>query len=389
MRRRHQVVVRSYQPIHAHDRGVSHIAISVCRYMNGADLRVTLLTPTAEVKRGGTLGALFPGPWGRLGHLLRAYRPMRYFAATRFVGSLRAGDVAYIWPGTPLWVYREASRMGCSIVMERVNTHRATARRLLNQAYSARQLSLPDAYGKKAILEENAKLDLARFVFSPSPAVESSLLEAGVPARKILPSSYGWEPARIASVAKGRRHGEFVALFVGRLCLRKGVHVLLNAWKEAGVRGQLILVGSVQDEVAELCRAMNNRCGVSMRPYTENINDYLSAATVLVLPTLEEGSPLVVYEALASSLPVITTAIGAGEVVRHEREGLCIEPGDIQSLASALRYVSDNPAIVRKMAEAARLRASKFTWQQVGARRRKALLQALLEGGASRSELQC
>src|SRR5207245_2997636 len=67
------------------------------------------------------------------------------------------------------------------------------------------------------------------------------------------------------------------------------------------------------------------------------IETVLAAADVAVLPSLFEGMPNVVLEAMAMGCPVIATAVGGSrELVRHGETGLLVPPGDATALASAL-----------------------------------------------------
>ena len=88
------------------------------------------------------------------------------------------------------------------------------------------------------------------------PLVEVSLLEAGVEPARIIPSSFGWSPARFAVSPGGHGRTEgFRALFVGSVCVRKGVPQLLAAWEKSGVEGELVLAGRVENAIKPLLRS--------------------------------------------------------------------------------------------------------------------------------------
>ncbi|MFQ6048291.1 MAG: glycosyltransferase, partial [Phycisphaerae bacterium] len=79
------------------------------------------------------------------------------------------------------------------------------------------------------------------------------------------------------------------------------------------------------------------------------INDLLSRHVALVLPSLTEGSPKVVLEAMSQGVCVIASrAGGIPDVIRHERDGLLVEPGDASELAQAIaRLRSDRDLRLR------------------------------------------
>ena len=85
---------------------------------------------------------------------------------------------------------------------------------------------------------------------------------------------------------------------------------------------------------------------------------------VLVVPSLSEGAPLVVLEAMAAGIPVVASRVGGiPDQIRHEREGLLVPPGNSAALGNALVGLLRNPARARRLGEAGRQRwASEFSY---------------------------
>jgi len=213
--------------------------------------------------------------------------------------------------------------------------------------------------------------------------VRRSLLDAGVPERKVLLSSYGWSPERMAAPAGApREDGRPTFLFVGSICIRKGAHLLLDAWRAAGLDGRLLLAGALLPEVAQVAGPLLAAPGVTLLGHVREVAKVFAGADAFVFPTLEEGSPLVTYEALAHGLPVVTTPMGAGELVRDGVEGILCEPYDRDAWVSALRLLARDAPLRARLGAAARRRAEGFTWREVGARRRTLLMDALSARGA-------
>ncbi len=84
------------------------------------------------------------------------------------------------------------------------------------------------------------------------------------------------------------------------------------------------------------------------------------------------GSATAVYEALAAGLPVICTE-NTGSVVRHGLDGYIVPVRDVRETAEILRQLAGNPAMLARMSESARERASEFTVSRYGERLMAAL----------------
>ena len=169
------------------------------------------------------------------------------------------------------------------------------------------------------------------------------------------------------------------AIFVGSICVRKGVHLLLRYWAESGVQGRLVLLGEIEPAIKDKCADLLKRNDVVILPWVREgeLGALYRSADVFLLPTFEEGSPLVIYEACGCGLPVITTPMGAGSIVRHNCEGLVIDPYDSGGWIMAICTLAGNVELRRKMGNAAAERAQSFVWKAVAARRREQILSSI------------
>jgi glycosyltransferase involved in cell wall biosynthesis len=312
-----------------------------------------------------------------------AARQIEAVFLSQVAGERKGMAGAYIWPDPSLATIRKLRSYGIVVIREMINCHWGTSKRILDEAYE--RLGAAPAHGitTESVQAERESLEATDYIFACSPLVEASLVENGVPPRKILRATNGWDPARVAgSNTLFSPSTGFTAIFVGSICVRKGVHMLLRYWSESGVKGKLILLGEIEPVIKEKCADLLNRNDVVVfkwMPESE-LGALYRSADVFLLPTFEEGSPLVIYEACGCGLPVITTPMGAGSIVRHNCEGLVIDPYDSNGWIEAIRTLADNVELRRKMSDAARERAQSFVWKVVAARRREQILSSICAG---------
>jgi glycosyltransferase involved in cell wall biosynthesis len=108
-------------------------------------------------------------------------------------------------------------------------------------------------------------------------------------------------------------------------------------------------------------RAQSHGCAnrVHLLGLRSDVAALLAAADVFVLPSLSEGLPLALLEAMFSGRPIVASDVGeVGAALAHGGAGVLVEPGDPAALAAALDGLLSNPAQARKLGERARTRAA-------------------------------
>jgi glycosyltransferase involved in cell wall biosynthesis len=151
-------------------------------------------------------------------------------------------------------------------------------------------------------------------------------------------------------------------LCIGRLAPAKCQVLLVQACaqlRDAGVPFRLTLVGAGPDrervERAVTLLGLQDRITLTGALNQEEVREQFENADIFVLPSLAEGIPVVLMEAMASGVPCVTTPVnGIPELIEHERTGLLARPGDVASLALQLRRLIDDPALRHPLALAAR-----------------------------------
>lgn len=196
---------------------------------------------------------------------------------------------------------------------------------------------------------------------SYSRAIDRHMAINGVERRTIVPL-FSTVPVASGSGHDGRRR----VMFAGRLVRPKGVDVLLRAARE--VNGEFLICGTGKE--LDALRRLASRLGVQQRVSFAGwlspgqLARELAEASVVAIPSLwPEPFGLVGVEALAAGRPVVASATGGIEDwLDHGRNGLCVAPGNVQALASALTELLADPARQEAMGEAGRISVSdRFT----------------------------
>jgi glycosyltransferase involved in cell wall biosynthesis len=373
------MMIRSLYPVFNKGQGVSYTCLSLCEHMRNQTMQVQSWFPSSESHaKPAFVRDAYPRMVMPIVYRLGSPEKRLARAAERaFLRALVPGDVAYLWPGVSIETYQRIKDRGITILVERINCHTQYAKRLLDREYDRIGWPVTHEITDADVETEHRQLELADLVFAPNPFVVESLLEAGVASEKILLVSYGWDPNRMRGTTRAVEKGDGLdVLFVGRLCVRKGIHLLLEAWKKANIRGRLLFAGAVHFDVAERLAADLARPDVVQLGHTLDIGSVYRSADVFAFGSLEEGGPMVTYEAMGCGVPVIVSPMGA-VAARDGIDGFVRDPHDIDGWVDALRQMAADAEMRKQMGRSARHRADEFTWEKVAARRREAVERAL------------
>jgi glycosyltransferase involved in cell wall biosynthesis len=205
------------------------------------------------------------------------------------------------------------------------------------------------------------ELQLADHIFVASSVTKNSLLQVGIQPEKISVIPYGAPIDYFQPQAKIDKF--FRALYVGRVAAHKGVHYLLQAWKELQLpEAELLLVGVNDFPEGWLYQYEEVVRYIPSVPHA-SLNKYYNAANVLVFPSLIEGFGMVLLEAMACGIPVIATSnVGGTDVITDGVEGFIIPVRDVEALKEKLEWCYRHPQELARMGQAARQKAEQLTW---------------------------
>lgn len=375
-----------FLPLPFWGRGPMETCYNICRHWPGLGLPTQVRTALAgRDDPGRLLAPAVPRALPRvLGARLMA-RPglaawLMRRAEARGLAQVRPGDLCYFWPGASLPAMRAARQRGGVVVVEFINTHVAWAQAVL--AAECARIGAPayDHITPAALDEEAARLELADFVFSPGPLVGPSIRQCWPGAVRILETSYGAPVPSVLAPRPDAVPGAPVRfLFVGTAGIRKGVHLLLEAWRARDFAGELVIAGGVEPWLAGRLAGLEDR-SVRLTGFVSDVAALYAGADVFVFPSLEEGGPQVTYEAAAHGLPLVVTEVGGGRIAADGRNALVVPPGDAMALRAAMARLAGDAALRARLGAAARADAPRFDWPVVARERLELLAAALAEG---------
>jgi glycosyltransferase involved in cell wall biosynthesis len=176
---------------------------------------------------------------------------------------------------------------------------------------------------------------------------------------------------------------------VARLQPEKGVANFLKAAarvSEISPRARFLVVGDgpLREELLNLVEHLGISERVRFLGYRTDSRALMGLMDLLVVPSLTEGSPLIVLEAMAAGVPVVASAVGGiPDQVRHGREGILVPPDDPDALGDALGALLRDPAYARRLGEAGRRRTENEFSHETLVRRIEAVYRTAIDGAAA------
>lgn len=161
-------------------------------------------------------------------------------------------------------------------------------------------------------------------------------------------------------------------LFVGNLNREKGIYELLGAFSTLVDRypeARLIYVGDGPEyqPIKDKCEntRLSGKVFFTARVSHEEVSQFMQACDIFVLPSYSEGIPNVMFEAMASSLPIVISDVGGVcEIIDDGESGLIVRPQNSNDILAALSRLFDSPELGRKLGLEAYSSVTRYTWEE-------------------------
>lgn len=158
--------------------------------------------------------------------------------------------------------------------------------------------------------------------------------------------------------------GKLVYCFVGRLNRDKGVFELLEAFLRLEKERKdvaLLLIGDMEGILPQHLNGAMQNDNIVNTGWTNEVPKYISASDVLVHPSYREGFSMVIQQAMAMELPVVTTDIpGPSEVIEKDVTGVLAQACDVESLYKVMKWMAEHPERRVEMGKAGRKRCKEY-----------------------------
>lgn len=161
-------------------------------------------------------------------------------------------------------------------------------------------------------------------------------------------------------------------LFVGGLVRLKGLHILFAALSKLRQRGndfEMVLIGPGPQQSELTAYAKSHGFGdkvvfLGHVPHGEALFEQYRQADMFVLPSMTEGVPRVVHEAMAMGCPVVATDVGSVAWQLRDGAGIIVRPNDVDGLADAMASVLDDSDLRKRLSVAAYQRSLEHTLER-------------------------
>ena len=373
--RDNRIRIRAVSPLHGISYGIPSCCYGVTENLDRSrfDAQCWFTGADASVAMLSTVRLAMPRLANRAYYKMGGSREMlRSLVEWRYLRQFRPGTMAWVWPDMTPDLLRTLKRRGYVIALERINSSVRSARELLDSKAAQLGLAPDHRITSKSIEFEELELELADYVFVCSPFVEDSFLKAGVPPERLRRCTYGWDPHTFpVKPREDHACAKPVFLFVGIGSIRKGLPDLLEHWDRANLPARLRIVGPVDPPVAKRYARVLSRPDVEAVGMKLNMVEEYTNAHVFVLPSIEEGSPLVTYLALASGIPSLVSYPAAGGIVHDDIEGLIRDPAHKSGFQEALARLATDAQPRERLGRAASAVGARYTWPRVANERGK------------------
>lgn len=286
----------------------------------------------------------------------------------RFSGKI---DLIHLWPCGALETIKAARNLGIPTVLERPNAHTRFAWEVVAAEHKRVGIQIPHYDYKPSdpkLTREEAEFAACDFLLCPSEFTAKSFIDQGFSSSKILRHHYGFDENECFPASDLRESGKsFTALFVGVDAVRKGLHIAMEAWvsSPASKDGTFLIAGELKEEFKHRFAEFLSHPTIVQLGHRKDVPKLMQGADILLMPTVEEGFPLVCAEAIGSGCVPLASAV-CTDMCRHMENSLIHSIGDVTTLSQQITEVYEHPELLARLRAGALRDRTEWTWDKAG-----------------------
>ncbi len=266
---------------------------------------------------------------------------------------LRPGDLFIGWASASLASARAARHRGARFVLDRACPHVDFQQQIVIEE-SAR-LGVPHTRQAAWFRDRQlAEYELADRILAPSEYTRATFPDS-LRDKVIKAPLFG--RCRFPEHTHPERHAEFTVGVVGGDPVRKGYLYLLQAWEQLKLPNARLLIRTDADlaQFPALKDLLSRLDNVEVVRYVPDMTEFYQRCDVFVLPSVDDGFGMALFEAMANGVPAIaTTHCGSSELLTPGHDGMVVPPFRAEALADAMKTLFEDEELRRTMAAAGR-----------------------------------
>lgn len=289
------------------------------------------------------------------------------------ISNLGTFDIFVGWTNYFFKSFLDIKISGATIIAESGSSHIQEQEHLLKQEYDLYGLKI-DPINSDTAEKMQREYAYSDYIMTLSNFSRQSFLKRGFAPTKVLQVTCGFDVEHFlqARQSSSLQPHKFRVLYVGLLCLRKGIHYLLKAWEKLNLpenEAELVLVGVMQSDLRSILQRLPIKKNVIFHNAVNRntLAKLYQTSSVFVLPSIEDGFGMVMGEAMASQIPVICTqSTGGPEIIENNKHGFIVEPRNVDALAEKILWCFQNQSTTKEMGILSQQQIQNFTWNKYG-----------------------
>jgi glycosyltransferase involved in cell wall biosynthesis len=259
--------------------------------------------------------------------------------------------------------FRMAKRLGLKTILDAASVHYAVQDRV------CRPLE-PGWLHRRVVAVKQAEIELADHVLTVSELARAGYIEAGVPAARVHAVALGAD-TRLFTPRQGDpdRAKQCTFVFAGATIYRKGIDVLLEAFRTVERAARLVVIGPRGECHGLVERAAGRSVVVHPAVPQGELLEIFRSADCFVLPSRHDSFGMAVIEAMACGVPaIVSEMVGAREAIEEGGNGWVVPVADAAALAARMQWCVASRPRLAAMRPHARAAAERYSWERYGAR---------------------